>query len=243
VQTELERTAVRELGVAEEKIVLQGLGVDADECTGGDRRRARQGWGIGPEEVVLGHLANLSEEKGSVDLLRAAERAWREGHHFRLALAGPEMPNFTRFWDSYLVQERVRRLGVLSVAQKRDFFAGIDGFVLPSRSDSFGLVLLEAWANGVPNIAYRAGGPAEIIRHGQDGFLAACGDLEELAGALVRLASNGEERRRLGNAGRERTAREFRWEDKLAVVTATYDEQTGRRGLITPPPRCLVAPP
>ena len=42
------------------------------------------------------------------------------------------------------------RLGVLSERQKRDFFAGIDVFALPSRSDSFGLVLLEAWANGVP---------------------------------------------------------------------------------------------
>ena len=72
------------------------------------------------------------------------------------------------------------RLGVLDDQQKRDFFAGLDVFALPSRSDSFGLVLLEAWANGLPNVAYRAGGPADIIRHDIDGLLARCGDVDDL---------------------------------------------------------------
>ena len=58
----------------------------------------------------------------------------------------------------------MRRLGPLTDAEKRDFFAGIDLFALPSRSDSFGLVLLEAWANGVANVAYRAGGVADVIQ-------------------------------------------------------------------------------
>src|SRR5207249_1302229 len=114
------------------------------------------------------HLANLSEEKGSVDLLRAARRAWAGGHRFQVVLAGPEMPNFRRFWDCYAAKAQVRRLGVLDDRQKRDFFAGIDGFALPSRSDSFGLVLLEAWANGVPNVGYRAGGIAGVIQHEHD---------------------------------------------------------------------------
>ena len=43
--------------------------------------------------------------------------------------------------------------GPLTDEQRRDFYAGIDAFALPSRSDSFGLVFLEAWANGVPGSA------------------------------------------------------------------------------------------
>jgi glycosyltransferase involved in cell wall biosynthesis len=221
-QTELERAALRQLGVAEEKILLQGMGVDLAECTGGDRRRARREWDVGDEEVVLGHLANLSEEKGGVDLLRAAAIAWRNGDRFRLVLAGPEMPNFQRFWSRYPCAERVRRLGVLSAEQKRDFFAGIDLFALPSRSDSFGLVLLEAWANGVPCIGYRAGGVAEVIRHEETGLLVRCGDVEGLAAAIGALARDGERRRRLGAAGQQRTRRECRWEDKLRLVQEVY---------------------
>jgi glycosyltransferase involved in cell wall biosynthesis len=139
-----------------------------------------------------------------------------------LVLAGAEMPNFRRFWTYYGHKARVSRLGVLDDRQKRDFFAGIDVFALPSRSDSFGIVLLEAWANGAANIGYRAGGVAWVIRHEQDGLLVNCGDVDGLTAALLRLATDGELRRRLGKAGRERTRKEYDWEDKLRLVRETY---------------------
>jgi glycosyltransferase involved in cell wall biosynthesis len=171
VQTELERAALLNQGVPARKMILLGMGVDVAECTGGDRQRARAKWRVADGEVVIGHLANNSDEKGSVDLLRAAERLWQAGRRIQLVLAGPEMPNFRSFWDRYGARDRVHRLGVLSEEEKRDFYAGIDLFALPSRSDSFGIVLLEAWANGVPNVGYRAGGIAELIRPGVDGLL------------------------------------------------------------------------
>jgi glycosyltransferase involved in cell wall biosynthesis len=229
VQTPGERDAVRSLGVPAESVVLQGLGVDPAECTGGDRAAARARWGVGPDEVVVGHLANNSVEKGTVDLLQAAERLWRGGLELTVVLAGPEMGNFRQFLRAYGPAVRVRRLGVLDDDGKRDFFAGIDVFALPSRSDSFGLVLLEAWANGVPNLAYRAGGPGELIRHGADGFLAGCGDVGSLSGMLARLTADGPLRGRLGTAGQQRVRVEFRWPDKLAVVRTALDEVVGEK--------------
>jgi glycosyltransferase involved in cell wall biosynthesis len=223
VQTSLERGALIEAGIDREKIVLLGMGVAEEECTGGDRDCARRGWHAGPNEVVIGHLANNSVEKGSVDLLRAAERAWNLGAHFRLVLAGPEMPNFRRFWGGYRSAVRVMRLGPLSESEKRDFFAGIDLFALPSRSDSFGLVILEAWANKVPTVAYRAGGVAEVIRDHVDGSLVRCGDVEGLASALSRLCEVGALRRQLGSTGHLRVQREFRWSDKLERVREVYE--------------------
>jgi glycosyltransferase involved in cell wall biosynthesis len=224
VQTQVEFDALCERGVPAEKLVLLGMGVDLADCTGGDRERARQAWGVGPDEVVVGHLANQSVEKGSVDLLRAAERAWRGGRRFRVVLAGPEMPNFRTFWRHYGSAGQVTRLGVLDAEQKRDFFAGLDVFALPSRSDSFGIVLLEAWANGVPNVGYRAGGVAGVIRHEVDGLLVRCGSVGGLAEGLGRLAEDGALRQRLGAAGRERAYAEFRWADKLALVHKVYRE-------------------
>ena len=226
VQTEGERQALLERGIPTERLILQGMGLDAESCTGGDREHARKAWGIGSEEVVIGHLANLSHEKGSVDLLSAVQVAWNEGARFRLVLAGQEMPNFRRFWQSYPAQDRVLRLGVLDSEQKKDFFAGMDVFALPSRSDSFGLVLLEAWANGVPNIGYRAGGVPWVIQNEADGLLVKCGDITVLAQALRRLADDKPLRHRLGAAGRERTRTEFRWEEKLEIVLRAYREVT-----------------
>jgi glycosyltransferase involved in cell wall biosynthesis len=227
VQTDSERQAVLGQGVPEGKVRLQGLGVSREECTGGDRRAARERWGAGEGEIVVGHLANNSREKGSVDLLQAAERLWHEGLPFRLVLAGSEMPNFREFWERFPARERVTRLGPVSEPGKRDFFAGIDVFALPSRSDSFGLVLLEAWANGVPNVAYRAGGVAEVIRQGEDGLLAPCGDIAGLAEALGQLLNDPELRQKLGQVGKRRTA-EMLWADRLQVVRQAYLE-LGRR--------------
>ncbi|MFO0852286.1 MAG: glycosyltransferase family 4 protein [Gemmataceae bacterium] len=211
VQTPSEKDAVERLGVRPERVVLQGLGVDPADCTGGDRTAVRQRWGVGSCTVVVGHLANNSVEKGAVDLLHAVARL---PTHVRLVLAGPEMPNFRRAWDRFPHQNRVTRLGVLSDQQKRDFFAGIDVFALPSRTDSFGLVLLEAWANGKPVVCYRAGGPADLVRDGIDGRVLPCGDVVGLAEAL---SADGPTRSQFGQAGRERLVN-FRWADRLAVV-------------------------
>jgi glycosyltransferase involved in cell wall biosynthesis len=224
VQTELERDFLIERGVPPQRLVLLGMGVEPPECTGGNRPHARRQWGAADDEVVVGHLANLSAEKGTIDLLRAADSAWQAGHRFRIVLAGPHLPAFERFWRAFGPRDRVHRLGVLDEQQKRDFFAGIDLFALPSRSDSFGLVLLEAWANGVANVAYRAGGVAEVIRHETDGLLVHCGDLRALAEAIVRLVQNAELRRRLGLAGFDRIGREFRWTDRLERVRQVYRE-------------------
>jgi len=126
--------------------------------------------------------------------------------------------------------------GVLDDQQKRDFFAGIDIFALPSRSDSFGLVLLEAWANGVPNVAYRAGGIADVIRDGEDGLLVDCGIgnqpepgvIAKLSEAMRTLVHCADVRQRLGDAGRSRVIKEYNWEDKLAIVRHEYEQISSR---------------
>jgi glycosyltransferase involved in cell wall biosynthesis len=230
VQTGIERDAVLKLGIPAERVVLLGMGVDVEECTGGDRRRGRQRWGISPDEVVVGHLANKSVEKGTVDLIEAAKRLWKQGVRFRLLLAGPEMPNFTQYWRRQVVNEPVTRLGVLSEAEKRDFYAASDLFAMPSRSDSFGIVFLEAWANGLPCVAYRAGGVPGVIRHEEDGLLVDCGNIEALSNAIRRLVADGGVRRRLGEEGRRRVARDSQWQPRLELVRATFERMAGVRG-------------
>jgi glycosyltransferase involved in cell wall biosynthesis len=228
-QTPSERDALLALGIPGGRVHLQGLGIEPAECTGGRRAATRQRWSTDAGAFVVGHLANNSREKGTIDLLLAVEQLWQRGVEVRVALAGPEMPNFRAFWQCFAqrhpgrAQRLVMRLGPLSGGEKRDFFAGIDAFALPSRSDSFGLVLLEAWANGVPNIAYRAGGVADVIRHGDDGLLVRCGDIAQLAGAMGRLHIDPVLRQRLGMTGQQRLVVAFRWEDKLALVRAVYE--------------------
>lgn len=225
VQTELERLAVVSQGVKEDQVILQGLGVDPAECTGGSRQRANERWSLPSDGLLrLGHLANLSEEKGTVDLLRAVTLLHERGVRFTLLLAGPSMPNFQRAWEQLpaAVRSQVHLLGILKDEEKPDFFASLDVFVLPSRSDSFGLVLLEAWANGIPCVGYRAGGIAEVIRHEDDGYLAPCGDIVALANYLEELLTDDAARTSLGKDGQTKVLKDYRWEDKLKIVERTY---------------------
>ena len=217
VQTVSELNAVIGLGVSTDRVTLQGLGVEPSECTGGDRVTARGAWGIRDEEYVVGHLANQSEEKGTVDLLVAAELARRKGAKVRVVLAGPMTATFRRFWNHFGSAKWVSQLGPLTDAQRRDFYAGIDAFCMPSRTDSFGLVFLEAWANGVPVIGYRAGGVADLIRDRTDGRLVRCSDIDGLAESLREMGDRAQ-REEWGRRGRARTAIEFRWEDKIAIA-------------------------
>ncbi|VTS07502.1 glycosyltransferase family 4 protein [Tuwongella immobilis] len=223
VQTPSEAEAVRAVGIPETRIMLQGLGVEPSECTGGHRARYRQQWQATDTDFVIGHLANQSVEKGSVDLLQAMARAWQAGSRAKVVLAGPEMPNFQQFWGSFPHQNQVIRLGVLTEAEKRDYFAAIDAFALPSRSDSFGLVLLEAWANRLPNVAYRAGGVADVIRDGVDGRLVPCGDVAQLAEVIREWESQPELRQRLATAGHARLPHDYCWADKLGLVESTIN--------------------
>ena len=231
VQTEGERAELERHAIRPGKIVLQGLGVDPAECTGGNCAAIRREWGIGSHEVVVGHLANNSHEKGSIDLLLAVQKLWQRGLPVRLVLAGPEMPNFLKFWSSFEPalpsRDAVLRLGEVNDRRKIDFFAGLDIFALPSRSDSFGLVLLEAWANGLPNVGYRAGGVADVIRHKRDGLLVRCGEIDGLANALACLSQDADWSFRLGAAGKSRLPHEFGWDDKLELVRKVYEQRAG----------------
>jgi glycosyltransferase involved in cell wall biosynthesis len=212
-QTRQEYDTILKLGIPAERVILQGLGVDVAECSGGNRDRWRAQHGIGQDEVVVGHLANLSAEKGSNDLVTATG-----GQPFRLILAGPTMPSF---------HGAGTLLGELSDTERRDFFAGIDLFALPSVVDSFGLVLLEAMANGVPCVGYNAGGIPGVIRHEVDGLIVPCNP-GALAEALVRLAQDADLRRRLGEAAREK-ALASGWDEKLEIVENVYRDVVPRQ--------------
>jgi glycosyltransferase involved in cell wall biosynthesis len=177
------------------------MGVDPAECVGGSRQRFRQAHKLEDEMVVLGHLGNKSQDKGTVDLLDAAERLWSRNVPFRLVLAGSEMPAFTHRMARARFPERIVNLGQLSHDERKDFFAAIDLFALPSYVESFGLTSLEAALNGVPIVAYALGGPQAIFTDEANALLTPPGDLGRLAAALETLILRPQERQRLGEQG------------------------------------------
>ena len=100
--------------------------------------------------------------------------------------------------------DRIRLIGV--VDDVAPYLSGANLLLLPSQSESFGLVALEALAAGVPVIASRVGGLPEVVHDGVSGYLFPPGDVEGMARQAVALLRDRSLAERLGRAGAKRAA-------------------------------------
>src|SRR5215210_3045562 len=152
VVTQLEADAVAGWGIPRDRIFKLGMAVDHAEVTCGIGNRLRNRLGIPHDRRVVGHLATLDPNKGTNDLVLALEwlNAQRPHHDpITLILAGVSSPHFEEFATHFpaSTQRWLIQTGPLSAEQKADFYAAIDVFAMPSRTDSYGIVFLESWAN------------------------------------------------------------------------------------------------
>jgi glycosyltransferase involved in cell wall biosynthesis len=117
---------------------------------------------------------------------------------------GPALPGLLRRVHQYGLADRVVLPGSLSRGQVTWAMRNAEVFVLPSRIEPFGIVVLEAMSEGVPVIVSPHGGATEIVRDGIDGFVVDPFDSKALATTLGRILQEPRERVRLAEAGRAR---------------------------------------
>jgi len=125
------------------------------------------------------------------------------------------------------VRERVEFLGSLPPAQAYAQYASCDVFVMPSWEESFGLVYLEAMSHGKPVIACREVGIAELVEDGKTALLVPPHNSAAVAEAIRRLLEDRELARRIGQAGRELSAR-YTWRRHAERLLELYREVVGR---------------
>jgi glycosyltransferase involved in cell wall biosynthesis len=107
------------------------------------------------------------------------------------------------------------------------FLAASDAVVLPSVREQFGQVIVEGMACGLPPIAVDAFGPAEIIAHGETGWLVEPDDAASLANALVEAVNRPLERRRRGERAVRAARARYSWPALAQDVAAVYDAARG----------------
>jgi phosphatidyl-myo-inositol alpha-mannosyltransferase len=119
---------------------------------------------------------------------------------------------------------RIVMVGAVRHDQLPPYHAAADAFVSPAvDQESFGLVLVEAMAAGLPVVASDIPGYREVVRGGVDGLLVPTGDTAALTEALRRVLTDRDLATRLGSAGRERAAR-YRWDVVTQQIEAAYRE-------------------
>jgi glycosyltransferase involved in cell wall biosynthesis/predicted metal-dependent phosphoesterase TrpH len=173
--------------------------------------------GAYPGEIKVLYAGRLSREKG-VDLLAESFlRAQRADPRLHLLVAGggPEEGELRE-----RLGERATFLGWLGGEDLARAYASADVFLFASSTDTYGQVILEAAASGLPVIAVAEGGPAALVENRHTGLLCRP-DPDHLAGALLQLASAPLLRRQLGAAGAA-AARSRSWERSMGQLAAGY---------------------
>ena len=211
--------ALAEIGMPAERIMRWDRGVDTSRFDPSlrDPRLLERG-GVGEERINVLYSGRITLEKGAEllaeTIVRAREREPRL--HLVLAGGGPEQERLRERVGA----EHTTFLGWLSGEELARAYASADMFLFPSATDTFGQVILEAQASGLPVIAVGQGGPVSLIEHRVSGLLCVP-DPGVLAGAVLELAASPLLRERLTGAG-PALVRTRTWEQALARLAEGY---------------------
>ncbi len=192
---------------------LTSLGADAAKTTvvpnaipplaaGLTRSEARRRLGLSNDAFVVLFVGRLEEEKAIPVLLEAAAKAWSQISTLRLEIVGTgsQLRSLQEQARQLSLTDRVRFRG--ATLHPSHHYRAADVFVLPSRNEGFGVVILEAFQAGLPVLASDIEGPRELVQNGVNGHRFPVGDAAELARQLVNLFVDAGERGRLADGAR-----------------------------------------
>lgn len=206
-------------------------GVSPESFAHGNRAAGRQRLSWPDNAIGFGCLSRIDPQKNQLLLVEsfAALVAANPQLPFRLLLGGPvTAPAYLQEILTLIGKHRIEHLVTLhpSVVSEsslhRDLLTALDGFVLPSRHEPFGIVILEAWAAGLPVIASHVGGLQKLVTHGEDGLHFPSGNAEALTAALARLAHEPALRRSLATAGHAKMIDRYTWQAVSAQLEDIY---------------------
>lgn len=201
VNSEHYRKAWSERGIDPIKLKILPRGLDTTLFHSGQRREGFwEKYGKLTDEIGILYVGRVSREKDLEVLVKACDLLAESHPQIRPLIVG----------DGPFLEEMRKLLprgcftGYLAGIDLARAYASADLFVFPSTTDTFGNVIIEAQASGLPCIVSDVGGPAELIENGVDGWIVKGLDAAELARAIVSLAENPELRGQMALRSRSR---------------------------------------
>jgi glycosyltransferase involved in cell wall biosynthesis len=226
------RSALTDSGVSAERIDVIPSGVDLAALGASDAVDLRAELGLAPGTPLALNIAALTPEKDHGTLLDAAARVYRAlpALHWAIAGDGPLRDAIGRRVRDLGLEHRVSLLGF--VPEPERLLAAASVFVLSSTAEGLGTSVLAAWARGVPVVATRAGGLAELLASGA-GLLAPPGDPAGLAEAVLRVVTEPELHDTLSRRGRAEAERyDVRgMAERVLAVYRSCGYRSGRYGV------------
>jgi glycosyltransferase involved in cell wall biosynthesis len=225
----------RALDRTPERVVEMPNGVDTEAfAPGPDAEGLRASLGIGEDAVVAAFVATLDRAHHFKRLDLAIEAVARAGEgplHLLVAGGGELLARFRELARRAGVAERVHFLGSIPHERLPHVLRATDLALLTTEPpESFGIVLIEAMACGLPAVATEYPGVRAVVEPGGNGMLVPRGDVGAIASSLRSMVELGEPgRRRLGEAGRAKAVREWAWPSLVERMDDAYRGAIERR--------------
>jgi glycosyltransferase involved in cell wall biosynthesis len=190
------------------------------------RTRLRRALGADDAAPIIGVIGRIDAVKGQTLMIRAMPRVLERQPDALLVLVGdgPERMRCEKLVRKLGIGPAVRFLGQRDDVP--DLLAVLDVVAMPSLSEAFSFVALEAAAAGRPVVAFRTGGIPELVLHEKTGLLVPARDRAALAESLCRVLENADLRRTLGEHGRVH-AQQFTVARHIRSLEALYATITG----------------
>ncbi len=164
-------------------------------------------------------------QKGAYDILAAAPEIVREAPAVRFVFVGRDADELERrFVAGTPLAPHFEFTGSLDAAQMPEQFARADLMLLPSYGEGLPITLLEAMAASLPVVVSAVGAIPEVVREPENGLFVPPGDRTARARAIVALARDPEQRRRIGAANRRKAEQELDVAHFARTLGAVYDE-------------------
>jgi L-malate glycosyltransferase len=215
--------AIRNKGLI--KVIRSGVDIERYQDVDG-RAVLRRELGLDPTTHLVGNLSALADHKDYPTWLKAAAclKKARPDVHFIIAGTGPEEQRISKLVHKLGLQDCVHLLGFRTDVP--EVMTALDVFMISSKTEGLGTIVIEALAAGIPIVATRAGGIPELIVDGECGLLVDTGDSDALCAAVCRIFDEPGLAGRLRAAGRER-ARRFSFRATAEQTLKVYIEVTG----------------
>lgn len=211
--TDTEVKIFSELGVDPQKITVVGCGVDLEDYSNvntNEIEKIKSDCRFDDYEVNLLFLSRLQREKGVFDVIDAVIKLNNMGSKIQLLIAGSDYGGNSKTIKQISGKyDFIKYLGRISEEEKKSMLQACDALVVPSISDSFGIVYIEAWACKKPVIGADIPSTRSLISYGEDGFYVRYGDERDLIEKIKYLSKNPEEINRMGKRGYEKVKENY----------------------------------
>jgi glycosyltransferase involved in cell wall biosynthesis len=199
-------------------------GIEVPALKPGVRDRIRKELGIGAAQFLIGCAGRCTPQKGFDRAIGAFAALAADAPEARLCIAGdgPQIDEYNALARSLNVAEKTIFTGFRG--DLAGLLAALDLFWLTSRSEGMPNVLLEAFATGIPAIAFDVAGVRELIDNGRDGLVVAQGDMHALADATRQLMRDDDRRKAMAMAGREKVREKFSMDKMVGAVEQYLSE-------------------